>query len=730
MSFLEAAIKLAESGFYVFPLKPNSKLPQIDDFPNRATRDVEAIKKFWTDPVMGTEHPYNVGISTSKYNGNQALVVVDVDDKGKKKGSEEVLKLELSGLDFIETASQNTPSGGRHLIYRASEPVKQGESVLAKGIDIRSKGGYIVAAGSVIDGKEYTWGPALTVAPCPEWIIKECGKPAKRDTVKTDKTKVSKPRATKRAKHYLEKEAPLAIEGDGGDHATFKVCAHLKDLGVDVVDAVELLADHWNDRCEPPWKIDELETKVQNAYKYGLTAFGSSAPEMDFPKVEGAPVNTDSYLAEMNREYALIFEEGQHTILHETLDERGRPARKFYKEHSFKRLFSPQTVQQSRGPAKSFAEVWLDWSGRREYAGLCFRPECEARNNYYNLWRGFVYKSTAYGDASKAAQLGFDLFIEHAKQNVCGGVDEYFNWIMGYFAHLVQKPYERPLTTLVFKGKKGVGKNALVDRVGNLLGSGHYLVAHNSRYLTSNFNGHLDSCLCLVLDEAFWSGDKAADGVLKGLTTAPEIMIERKGKEPYTVDNLARIIIIGNEDWLVPASNDERRYGVFEVGDARRKDGAYFGKMRELMDEKGGAEILLHYLKNFDLSSVDVNSPPNTEALLDQKLNSLPAIEQFWMECLTEGKILGLDFITEWEPRLEKEKFRRAFAAYSKGRNVKSWVPDQRWLGRHLVAMCPSMDTKQKKKVEGGYAPAYTFVDLETCRQDFEKHIGGEINWD
>src|SRR5690606_35582068 len=98
---------------------------------------------------------------------------------------------------------------------------------------------------------------------------------------------------------------------------------------------------------------------------------------------------------------------------------------------------------------------------------------------------------------------GFDAFIHHAKENVCQGDEDLFQWLMGYFAHMVQRPYERPLTTLVFRGGKGVGKNTLIDRVGNLLGESHYLVATDGRYLTSNFNGHMDSCLCLVLDEAF-----------------------------------------------------------------------------------------------------------------------------------------------------------------------------------------------------------------------------------
>jgi hypothetical protein len=729
MSFLKQALALAEQGFYVFPLQVNSKLPQIDDFPNRATRDPAQIKRWWLDPVLELEQPYNIGISTTKYNGSQALVVVDVDNKGKKKGSEELLRMELEGHDFVETATQVTPTGGLHLVYRAKEPVKQGQSVLGPGLDIRSKGGYIVGQGSVIDGKPYHWKQGkLDVQPCPEWIIQACGRAIEKET-REEKVDVNLIRAEARVKFYLENEAPVSVEGQGGDETAYKVAAKCKDFGMDLPGTVDLMLGHWNDRCEPPWAPEEVKAKVEHAFRYGVNVQGAASPEADF-----TPVNeyTDkNYLKKINEQYAVLFNEGEVSVLFETRDEKGRPKREFLKESTFKRKFSPYTVQQGRGPAKTYADIWLDWTGRREFAGLCFRPELEPRNNYYNLWRGFAYKQTAYGEAGASARLGFDMFLDHAKANVCGGDEKLFTWLMGYFAHMVQKPYERPLTTLVFRGSKGVGKNVLIDRIGKLLGSAHFLTAHDSRYLTSNFNGHLDSCLMLVLDEAFWSGDKSAEGKLKGLTTAPEIMIERKGKEPYMVDNLVRLVVIGNEDWLVPASADERRYAVFDVGEGKKQNREYFGKMRLLVDEKGGAEILMHYLKHFDLSKVDVNDAPHTKGLADQKLDSLSAFEHFWHQCLTEGKIVNAEFMDKWELQIDKAVFRRAFAAYCKERNIKTWTPSEVALGRELRKVTPSLITDQKKHNEdGSYSRVYRFKDLESVRAEWNKRMGFDRTWE
>lgn len=153
-TMLDHALALASQGFHVFPLESRSKVPLITDYPNRATRDPEQIKRWWTDPVMGWLCDYNIGISTTRFDEDKALVVVDVDLKDGRNGNDTIL---LFGWDLPPTAVNLTPTGGRHLIYVVNEPVKQGANVLGPGLDIRSRGGYIVGPGSIVEAGEYQW---------------------------------------------------------------------------------------------------------------------------------------------------------------------------------------------------------------------------------------------------------------------------------------------------------------------------------------------------------------------------------------------------------------------------------------------------------------------------------------------------------------------------------------------------------------------------------------------
>lgn len=753
-NFLNSALQLASRGFHVFPLQPNSKLPALKGYPTRATTDEKQIREWW-----GKRPQCNIGISTSSFNGgDSALIAVDIDNKGEKKGDDEILRLELEGREFPPTFTQRTPTGGKHLVYRCKRAVRQSAGAIAAGIDSRSQGGYIVGAGSALDGRVYTIESNFESNPewTPDWLFQyHVDRESQPTTYPQHEppTTIDTKRAQTRAAEWLT-TAPLALQGASGDQTTFRVAAKLKDFGLSKEEACSLLAypGGWNDRCSPPWDLAELAQKVRNAYAYGQHPIGVAAPETEFSKISPSPAGAQDrvpdskeartaddnaggaggfYLEEMNKKYALVFESGGHYILEEAKDERGASFLKFHPEQSFKRKLSTHTVIPEGGKrAVSWADAWLDWRDRREFNGICFRPELPARNGYYNTWRGFSVKPIEYTLGSELAKKGFDRFQEHTRENICGGDPVLANWLMGYFAHLIQRPFERPLTTLVFKGPKGTGKNALVDRIGRLLGEKHYLVAHDKRYLMSNFNAHMEECLMLVLDEAFWSGEKDAEGKLKGLTTESRILIERKGRESYKADNLARLVVIGNEDWVIPASEDERRYAVFQVGVGRQRDNEYFQEMREWLDLEGGSAILLNYLKNFPLSEVDVNRAPATQALYEQKIASQEPFADWWLDCLSAGRIVGSDFSEKWEMDVPKEGFRQAYARHVKERNLRIRIPSEIGFSKLLSNISAGTKFNQKKRDGDKVFNIFRLPTLEAAREEWDHRMRHKTTWD
>lgn len=736
---LAVALELAAKGFHVFPLVADTKLPAIDDFPNCASRDPELIRAWWTDGLMGWEQPYNVGISTSRFGDNQALVVIDVDNKGKKRGSEDLFALELEGFSLPETYTQVTPTLGEHIVLHTPQALKQGVKVFdSTGLDVRSRGGYIVAAGSSIDGKTYTAND-LPVAEAPAWLVERLGKAKPKKESKVQRLEqVDQDYAKKRAIHYLENEAPLSIKGDGGDQTAYCVAARVKDFGVSLDETVELMLDHWNDRCPPGWSPERLREKVEHAFRYGKDAPGMDAPETIFEPIDDETAPDDFFdlpkpkaqhpFDILNESYAFVLAGGGHHILWETKDPDGRYKLEHLAEASFHKKHASWYMQAGNKSERA-TKLWMESPRRRSYDGMCFRPQLTAPDGYFNLWRGFAvpHPTTPLDQYSAEARDSLRMYLEHIEENVCRGDKALSRWLLGWMAHLIQRPWEKPHTAIVLKGEKGVGKNRFLEPLGHLLGS-HFLLTAKRRYLVGNFNGHLQNLLLFALDEAFWSGDKQAEGTLKDLITGSHHVIEHKGKEPYTVENCVRVVIMGNDEWVVPATADERRYAVFDVGNRRQQDGEFFGKMVEGF-KAGGYELLLKFLLDFDLSGIDVNRAPVTEGLLEQKVRSLEAVHQWWLACLDEGTVVGGEFSGAWPEAVDKERLRSAFRRYARERNIHSRVPDDRGFGRLLKRCAPNLDGSHKRRERGELINVYKMPELEESRRAWEKFIGHECNW-
>src|SRR5262249_32185899 len=91
--------------------------------------------------------------------------------------------------------------------------------------------------------------------------------------------------------------------------------------------------------------------------------------------------------------------------------------------------------------AVSWATAWLQSPKRRSYAGVEFHPDPDnapGTKGYLNLWTGF-----AVTPAKPGAPGTYKTFRDHLLNNVSRGDAALFNWIFGFFAHIVQRPRER-----------------------------------------------------------------------------------------------------------------------------------------------------------------------------------------------------------------------------------------------------------------------------------------------
>ncbi|MFD4195934.1 bifunctional DNA primase/polymerase [Amycolatopsis thermoflava] len=172
----EWALFLAEQGWPVFPLRPLTKRqPAVKDWENRATADPARIRRCWA------ADRWNIGLAT----GPAGLVVVDLDmPKDGEPGPDGVAALaELAaerGGPVPDTFTVATPSGGRHLYYRAPAGVRlrNSQGQLCPHVDTRAGGGYVVGPGSVTAEGGYELLDERAPAELPGWLVQVCAEKA------------------------------------------------------------------------------------------------------------------------------------------------------------------------------------------------------------------------------------------------------------------------------------------------------------------------------------------------------------------------------------------------------------------------------------------------------------------------------------------------------------------------------------------------------------------------
>lgn len=710
-SKLSHALALAKRGFRVFPLCSNSKLPAIKDFPTEASSDPEKIRIWWTQ-----HSEFNIGISTN------GLLALDVDVKNiEKNGLETLERLRKIGKVLPPTTTQTTATGGIHFIYATPQPVRNNASKIGPGLDIRGDGGYLVGGGSIVNGKEYRID-SRSLNTTPQWLLEACGQA--RDEKPQAHIKiagVNEERAKARGSKYLS-ELPPVSAGSRNQEA-YRVAAMLKDYGTSQEDTFILMMDEW--KCEPPLELDELKAVVTSAYKYGKEAQGSAAPEAMFsaPAVEEDKGRHPFEI--LNDEYAFVTMGSSHRIIQETTDEDNNPTVVHLNEETFHKKLASRKLQTGDAESKPLTRSWMTSSIRRSYDGIVFSPGLKIDPRFYNLWRGFSYKPLEKDEVPTEVMIeAVRKFEEHLFVNVCDSNVDHYNWVYGWFAHIIQKPWEKIGVALVMKGKKGVGKNILLDSVGNLFAN-HFMVTAQKRYLSGQFNSHMENLLLMVLNEAFWSGSKEELGILKNLITEPTITIERKGVDSYDTKSRLRLAVIGNEGWLVPASDDERRYAVFNIGEDRMQDTVFFTALREGM-EAGGYRYLLTKLLAFDFSHINLREAPQTAGLLEQKERSLSPIEKLWYDYIYQGYVPGLGFDDgNWLTEVDFQTFYNTMVNELKNRRHALWLGGNKEFMIEFNKFIPS--AKLFKGTDG--LIKLRLPPLDVCRNMWDKKLGATPEW-
>lgn len=166
---LPTALKYAQRGWRIVPIRPGEKRPALTNWTQTATTDTDTITEWFTGPYQN----HGIGIATGPESG---IFVLDIDIAETKAGDETLNDLEQIHGQLPETLTVLTGSGGWHFYYRYPTNLEIRNDAgrrLGPGLDIRGTGGQVVAPPTIHpNGHPYEWDHGCdTIADAPQWLL-------------------------------------------------------------------------------------------------------------------------------------------------------------------------------------------------------------------------------------------------------------------------------------------------------------------------------------------------------------------------------------------------------------------------------------------------------------------------------------------------------------------------------------------------------------------------------
>ena len=650
-------------------------------------------------------------------------LVLDVDPRNG--GDASVVRLAAAvGVDFDDWPSVITGSGGRH-IYMTKAPDVQisGKLVGYDGIDIKTEGGFVVAAGSVhATGSAYKWDddplalPLSAVGPAPQALLDLL----KRSTV-VGATDVG----------ALETEDLADILG-ALDVTSFRdeqawrevmMASHhaTGGLGLDAfldwstsdppyANSAEDIRKRWNSLGRANGAITEKSLfKLVIAAGHGEIINRITA-KRDFEAVDDAsePPIEQIGRGNLSEKFVWVAE-----------------AEVFVRRSDTKRFSAQQFKSLHAGAWKEgdiLNAIWRDKLPLRKFESMVYLPwESEVVSNghsgrSYNIWRDSGIAPTP-GDVTVFLEHMAYMFPDEAERELA----------IDYLALLVRRPAVKVNFAMLVKSRQGTGKSWLGSLIARIIGEPNVTRPSNTAVVEKYTDWQLGAQLAII-EELMAMGRMEVANRLKPAITDHYLSIRPMYGRVYTVPNRLNFLCFTNHDDALPLESGDRRWLVF-FSEAARESEAYYERLFAFLKGDGPAHVA-HWLSQRHVKLNPMGTAPKTRGKEEMLNLSMGDAEQHLSDLLAEGAA-PFDFgLVRLDEVLAAVPDRIARQARNLGNRVrKCWLkrPGRRSWGGILRADDPryssGRSTTTRRGSRWGLRPATTHITSDTQSHDLIQQV-------
>lgn len=208
-----------------------------------------------------------------------------------------------------------------------------------------------------------------------------------------------------------------------------------------------------------------------------------------------------------------------------------------------------------------------------------------------------------------------DMFLEFIERLTSNNGDE--QWLLGWLAHMIQKPEERPSVHPLFRTEHGLGKNVLVEVVMNKLLC-KQTVTTSLKEIRGSHSESAANNLLVFVDESKAKGMNVYLE-MKSLLTTKELLVNPKHERAYKQEIYSRFMFADNtQGRAFNIEQEDRRIYVMEYAVHEKDKEETQAFIEEFLDWFSMYwNYVYGYLRQYDISKWNPHVCPMTDAKME-----------------------------------------------------------------------------------------------------------------
>jgi hypothetical protein len=293
------------------------------------------------------------------------------------------------------------------------------------------------------------------------------------------------------------------------------------------------------------------------------------------------------------------------------------------------------------GKKTKLFDTWIEDEDALTYRKVVYVPHAkhlppQVAADEYNTAKPFTFDYIPADQRDPDALKMFKKLLSELSEDDAGIV-----YMMRYFAHLIQKPMERPEIMLLFKSHGGTGKDTLTKTITRILGRDHCATVDDMEKLFGTFNSVIANKLFVTMNEVDGKQGTKYIEKLKNSLTADEIPITYKNKDSYFQVNIYRPMVYSNNANPIPIESATCRRGLMnQVRADRQLPKSFFEKYYKGLEDARWVNSLASELCDYDLTNFKVRCPPETASMQSKIQDKIQPLHKL-LQAICEGKHSG-----------------------------------------------------------------------------------------